>query len=104
MIDSGLPFGMQVDTYAEGKIGSLLQERDSLSEQIARQEKAYEELEQRVLKRAAVDADIPVEVVHRLNRLENVVERYRVENPNSRDSLKVTQNEVIEFKDEFARQ
>lgn len=104
MIDSGLPFGMQVDTYAEGKIGSLLQERDSLSEQIARQEKAYEELAQRVLKRAAVDADIPVEVVHRLNRLENVVGRYRVENPNSRDSLKVTQSGVIEFKDEFARQ
>jgi len=35
VINSGLPFGMQVDSYAEGTIKSLLQERDSSIEEIA---------------------------------------------------------------------
>ena len=81
-----------------------MQERNSLSEEIARQKKAYEQLEQRICKRAAVDADIPAEVVRRLNRLENQVEHYRVENTTLRDNLKATQGEAVELHDQIAGQ
>jgi hypothetical protein len=104
VIDSGLPFGMQVDTYAEDTIKSLLQESNLLKEKVARQKKAYEDLEQRVYKKAAVDVDLPTEVVRRLNRLENEVERFRIENKDLRDSLKVAESEVTALQDEIAGQ
>jgi hypothetical protein len=104
VIDSGLPFGMQVDTYAEDTIKSLLRERDLMKEEVAQQKKAYEDLEQRVCKRAAVDINLPAEVARRVKRLENEVERCRTENEDLRIGLKAAQSQVVNLQDEIAGQ
>ncbi|KAJ4372540.1 Trafficking protein particle complex subunit 31 [Didymella sp. IMI 355093] len=104
VIDSGLPFDMQVDTYAEDTIKSLLRERGLLKDEVAQQRKDYEGLEQRVCKRAAVDVDLPAEVARRVKSLENEVERYRTKNKDLRAGLKYAQSEVIDLQDEVAGQ
>ncbi|KAF3032007.1 TRAPP subunit trs31 [Didymella heteroderae] len=104
VIDSGLPFGMQVDTYAEGTIKALLKERELLKREFARQKKVYKDLESRVCKAAANDVDLPAEVGRRLNRLENDVEHYLAENKVLSDGLKATQSEVADLEDAIASQ
>ena len=65
--DSGLPFGMQIDTYAEDTIELLFRERDLFKAKAAEHKRAYEDLERRVYKKAVIDVDLPAEVMRRLN-------------------------------------
>jgi hypothetical protein len=102
--DTGLPFGMQVDSYAEETITSLLKERDTWKAEAEKRTRALEVLERCVYKKVMVDADLPGEVVRRLNRLENENERYRSENKGLKESLKVAESEVVTLQDEIAGQ
>lgn len=104
VIDSGLPFGMQVDTYAESTIKSLLQEREVLREEIAQQKKAYEDLERRICQTAVSDISLPAEVALRLKRLDNDVERYQAENKDLRDKLRTAEREITDLQDEITGQ
>ncbi|KAF2633036.1 hypothetical protein BU25DRAFT_471224 [Macroventuria anomochaeta] len=104
VIDSGLPFGMQIDTYAEDTVKSLLRECDLYKAEAAKHKKSYEELERRVYERAIEDKNLPAEVVRRMNRLENEIERYRVEIKELRKNLKAAESEMATFQDKIAGQ
>lgn len=102
VIDSGLSSGMQVDAYAEDTTkSSLLQELNLLEEEITQRKKAYKDLEQCVNNKAAVDVDLPAEVVRRVSRLKNGIERKRIENKDLRDRLKTAKSEVTALQDEI---
>jgi hypothetical protein len=100
----GLPFGMEVSTYAEDTIRSLLQDRDRFQEEAARYRKAYEDLERRVYKNAISDVDLPADLTRRLHRLENELERQQAETKQLREKLKISENEVATLQDEVAGQ
>lgn len=102
--DTGLPFGMRVDTYAENAIKLLIQERDAYKAESDKLKKAYDELDRRVYRKVVLEADLPAEMVHRLNRLDNETERYRAENIDLRKKLKVTEGEAVTLRAEVTNQ
>jgi chromosome segregation ATPase len=102
--DTGLPFGMKVDTYAEDTIKDLLRERGEWQAQAEKYVTAYEELERRVYKNAIADADLPQEIVRRLNRLENVTTQYQAENKDLREKLNAVEYELAVRESEITGQ
>ncbi|UPX15054.1 Trafficking protein particle complex subunit 31 [Ascochyta rabiei] len=102
--DTGLPFGMHVDTYAEDTIKSLLRERDSWKAGAEKHSKAYEDLERRVYRNAIVGADLPTDIIGRLNLLESATDHYRVKNRTLRESLSVAENKIVALQNEIAGQ
>lgn len=104
VIDTGLPSGMQVDTYAEETIRSLVAERDTWKEQAEQHNRAYEELQRRVYKKAVLEPDLPAETVRRLNRLENEVDRYRTENKSPRENVKAANAELTILQNKISSQ
>ncbi|KAG9200523.1 hypothetical protein G6514_006865 [Epicoccum nigrum] len=65
----GLLFGMEVSTYAEDTIKSLLRDRNHFQKEFSRYKKAYEDLERRVYKNAISDVNLPADLTRRLHRL-----------------------------------
>ena len=101
---NGLPFGMEVSTYAEDTIRSLLRDRNHFQKESARYRKACEDLERRVYKDAISDVDLPADLTRRLHRLENEHERQQAENKQLREKLKISESEVATLQDVVAGQ
>ena len=99
-----LPFGMEVGTYAEDTIKSLLRDRDHSIKEAARYRKAYGDLERRVYKNAISDVNLPADLTRRLHRLENELERQQAENKQLQEKLKICESEVATLQDEVAGQ
>lgn len=104
VVDSGLPFGMLVDTHAEDTVRALSRECELLEDTLAQQKKAYKELERRVYKRAVMDIDLPAELMRRLRQLESESERQKSENKRLREDLSVAEGEVALLRNEVAGQ
>jgi hypothetical protein len=99
-----LPFGVQVDTGVEDTIRSVSHERDLWKAEATQYQKDYENLQQKVCRKAFHDLDLPAEVVRRLERLETEVTRYLTENSNLRDNLKAAKSEVMTLQNHIASQ
>ncbi len=102
--NSGLPFGMKIDTYAEDTIRDLIRERDEYKREVETGKNAYEQLERRVYKSVIADSDLPVEIVRRLKRLDNDNTRYRDENGKLRERLKAVESELATRENEVTGQ
>lgn len=101
---NGLRFGMEVSTYAEDTIRSLLRDQDHFQKEAARYRKAYEDLERRVYKNAISDVDLPADLTRRLHRLDNELERQQAKTKQLREKLKISESEVATLQDEVAGQ
>lgn len=55
-------FSMEVSTYADDTIKSLLRDRDHSQKEVARYRKAYEDQERRVYKNAISDVNLPADL------------------------------------------
>lgn len=99
-----LPFGMQIDTYAEDTVNKLSQKCEVLEQELHQQKKAYDDLERRVYKKAVADVDLPAEVLRRLRRLEGETERQQTQNKQLREDLKFAESEVTMLRNEVEGQ
>jgi hypothetical protein len=100
----GLLFGMEISTYAEDTIKSLLRDRNYFQKEFSRYKKAYEDLERRVYKNAISDVNLPADLTRRLHRLENDLERQQANNKQLRQRLKISESEVTTLQGEIAGQ
>ncbi|KAF2825859.1 hypothetical protein CC86DRAFT_294485 [Ophiobolus disseminans] len=80
-------------------IKALIKERDDVQSQVKEQACTIEQLERRVYARVAADAQLPVDVVRRLNRLESDCLNLRKENAKLHDNLKAAESETATLRD-----
>lgn len=87
---------------AEAVIRSLIKERDDLQAQVKEQASTIEQLERRIYAKVATDAQLPVDVVRRLNRLESDTQHLRKENTRLNENLKAAESETATLRDTIA--
>jgi DNA repair exonuclease SbcCD ATPase subunit len=88
--------------HVEAVIKSLVKERDELQTQVKNHESTIEHLERRVYAKVASDAELPVDVVRRLNRLEKDCQHLRDQNTRLRDNLTAAESETATLRDTIA--
>lgn len=103
-LDNDLPFGVKVDTYAEDTVKLLSHERDRWKAEAAQIRKEHNDLQRKLCRTAKTDVDLPAEMVRRLERLENDVDRYQDENKDLRDRVKAAETEVTMLQDHIVSQ
>jgi chromosome segregation ATPase len=86
----------------EAAIKSLIKERDDLHAKVKDQTNTINHLERRIYTKVAADADLPVDVVRRLNRLENENQQLRKLNTKLTDNLRASESENATLCDTIA--
>jgi hypothetical protein len=88
--------------HCEVIIKSLIKERDDLHTQVQEQASTIEHLERRVYAKVAADAELPVDVVCRLHRLESECQQLRDRNTRTNENLKAAESETATLRDTIA--
>jgi chromosome segregation ATPase len=86
----------------QAAIKSLIKERDDLQAQVKDQTNTIDHLERRIYTKVAADADLPVDVVRRLNRLESENLQLRGRNTKLNDNLRAAESETATLRDAVA--
>jgi prefoldin subunit 5 len=89
-------------SHVEAVIRSLVKERDELQTQVKDHTYTIEHLERRIYAKVGTDAEIPMDVVRRLNRLENECQQLRAQNTKLSDNLKAAESETATLRDTIA--
>jgi chromosome segregation ATPase len=80
-------------------IKSLVRERDDLQAQVNNNATTIEHLESRIYAKVAADADLPVDIARRLNRLESECLQLRQRNTKLNDNLRAAESETATLRD-----
>ncbi|KAF1921358.1 NO signaling/Golgi transport ligand-binding domain-containing protein [Ampelomyces quisqualis] len=90
------------NSHVEAVIKSLVKERDDLQVQAREQASTIEQLERRIYTKVAADAQLPVDVVRRLQRLENDCQHLRSQNAKLNENLKAAESETATLRNTIA--
>lgn len=88
--------------HVEAVIKSLIKERDGLQAQVKEHAGTIEHLECRVYAKVASDAELPIDVIRRLNRLESECQHLRDRNTKLSENLKAAESETATLRNTIA--
>jgi chromosome segregation ATPase len=87
---------------ADVVIRAIIKERDDAQALVKQHATAIAQLEHRIYSKVAPDADLPVEIVRRLHRLETECQNLRKETTTLRDNLKAAESEAATLQESIS--